>query len=95
MNSKTQLDPIAAALAEALRPVIREEIERALEEHAAGEPLSPEMLTVEQICAVLQVSRATLHRLRREGLPTVMLGESPRFRKAHCLAWLEARGRRG
>jgi len=93
--------PTAAAnaavrqLAEALSAVIREAVFDAFTELEAGmrnsaEP-APALLTVDQLCAAVQTSRATLHRLRSEGLPTIMLLDSPRLRLADVVAWLEAR----
>jgi len=86
-------DPLTLALAQALGPIVRAAVADALAEHAAGEPARPELLTVDAICAALSCSRATLHRLRGEGLPELRLGDSPRFRLADCIAWLETRGR--
>jgi hypothetical protein len=83
---KTQ-DPLAAALATVLAPIVRAAVADAIAEMAPTEP-RPELLTVEDICRELQVSRATLHKLRGEGLPTLTVGDSPRFRIAEVLAWL-------
>lgn len=53
----------------------------AREECAEGTPATaPEVLTTEQACQFLQVSRATLHRLVLAGrVRRRMLGDSPRF----------------
>jgi hypothetical protein len=53
----------------------------------------PALLTVEQACAELNVSRTTLHRLRGEGMAGVILiGDSPRIIIAEAIAWLRERG---
>ena len=56
----------------------------------ASEAPKPELFTKEQICQVLQVSTATLDRLRSKGAPVTYVLESPRFRKTAILEWLEA-----
>lgn len=54
-----------------------------------GETRQPEgLLTVEQLVERLQVSERTIRTLRKQGLPTVMVGESPRFVWADVLEFL-------
>lgn len=81
---------LRAALAEALRPILREVVREVVVEIALPAPV-PELRNVDQICAELQCSRATLTRLRSEGLPSLTVGDSPRFRLADVVAWLERR----
>lgn len=94
------MDPLSAALAAALRPVVAEAVRDALAEHAAGaaEPgggaaAAPALLTNAQLAAALQISRASLHRLRDQGLPTVMVLDSPRYDLQQVRAWLDHRTR--
>lgn len=42
------------------------------------------------IARALGVATSTVDRLRREGLPSVMIGDSPRFIAQSCLEWLRA-----
>jgi len=87
-------DPLAHALALVLGPVVRQAVQEALAEHAAGERTSPELLTGPQLDAALQVSAASRHRLRGQGMPVVMVGDSPRYHLATVLGWLDARSAR-
>lgn len=86
-------DPLTAALASMLRPLVRQAVAEALAEHEHGAAPIPALLTVDQVCASLQISRASLHRLRLEGLPVVMVLDSPRFRLDDVLQWLDQRTR--
>ena len=99
MDSKHALptqDGIGEVLRALLRPMIVEAVQAALDEHGEGAAPKPEILTAAQLCAALQISRATLHRLRGEGLPgEVRLGDSPRFVLTEVLAHLKQRGRNG
>ncbi len=92
-------DPLAAALVAALRPMVAEVVREALAEFAesyvppvAREP-KRDLLTTDQACAVLQVTRGTLSNWRAGGCPCVMLGDSPRFRIADVIRWSEQRAR--
>jgi len=69
---------------------IRESIREALIEQAPMEPL-PALLDRNEIARQLSVATSTLDRLRREGLPCVMIGNSPRFELSACLEWIRAR----
>jgi excisionase family DNA binding protein len=84
-------DPLATALAQVLEPIVRRAVADALADQQPSEPL-PALLTVDQLCTQLGVSRTTLHRLRAEGLPCIMIGDSPRGSLPDVLAWLKARG---
>jgi len=84
-------DPIAAAFAEAMRPVIREAISEALAELVSGEQ-APTLVDRAGLAKALGTSLSTVSRLRADGAPTVMLGDSPRFRVDDVVDWLKARG---
>ena len=49
------------------------------------------LLTQEEVCEWLQISRATLHRLRREGLPGFPVGRQIRFEQGEVKRWLKER----
>jgi excisionase family DNA binding protein len=56
----------------------------------------PELLTVEQVAAYLQLNRLTVYRYIREGrLPAVKLGKAYRIRQADVEAFLESQKVRG
>lgn len=52
----------------------------------------PELLDRRGLAQFLGVSLPTVDRLRAEGLPTLMVVESPRFERERVLAWLRAQG---
>jgi hypothetical protein len=51
----------------------------------------PALLTQAQLAEQFQVSERTVYTFRHEGMPHVMLGDSPRYELGPCLAWLKAR----
>lgn len=53
-----------------------------------------DLLTRDQLCTKLHISKPTLTRRMREGLPYVSIGESPRFDLPKVMEWLEAQPRR-
>ena len=71
---------------EQLRAILREEVEAALAERAPSP--APCLLDRRGLAEALDCGVDTIDKLRREGLPTVMLIESPRFELAAVLAWL-------
>lgn len=84
-------DPLTAALATTLAPVIRQAVEDALAEHDGGRAPEPVLLTGAQLDAALQISPATRHRLRAAGMPVIYVLDSPRHSLPQVLAWLEER----
>ncbi len=68
-----------------LREIVREELVEL--DRLAPSPL----LTLEEAAKYFRCSTRHLRRLRTEGLPCVMLGESPRFERDAVVAWLRAR----
>jgi excisionase family DNA binding protein len=67
-----------------LREIVREEL-------AALDTRAPDsLLTTEETAQLLQCSPRQIRRLRGEGLPFVLLGESPRFERDAVLLWLRA-----
>lgn len=49
---------------------------------------APALLDRNGIAKALGCSPSSINRLRHEGLPHVLLGDSPRYELAQCLAWL-------
>lgn len=47
-----------------------------------------ELLTVEELRVKLKTSRRNLERLRKQGMPYLMLGKSPRFDYNAVLHWM-------
>lgn len=70
-----------------LRALLRAEVDAALGER----PTAPALLTQDALARELGVSPRTVYELRQQGLPTVLVCESPRFELAACLAWLRER----
>lgn len=71
----------AGTVLELVRDVIRAEL-------AAVVPSAPALLDREGLAQQLGVSSGMVDKLRRQGLPTVWLGECPRFVLTDVLAWL-------
>lgn len=73
-----------------LRQLVRDAVTEALAERepAADTPL---LLDRRAMASVLGIGVDTLDKLRREGLPTVLVGDAPRFLAAEVLEWLRAR----
>jgi excisionase family DNA binding protein len=67
----------------------REVIREALAELAM--PAGGALLTVEEAAQLCRCSTRHIRRLRSEGLPVVLLGQSPRFERDALLAWLRVR----
>ncbi len=53
--------------------------------------MPPELLTMKQVMEYLQVSRTTVSRLMRQGLPHIKLDRRVLFRKADIDRWLESK----
>jgi len=85
-------DPISSAIAAALEPVIRAAVRAELAEVQSAEP-APALLTCDELCVQLRCSRSLLGKLRTEGMPELRLCDSPRFRLADVLAWLERKNK--
>jgi len=71
---------------DAVREVIREELDARLTD-APGVPVSQA-----RACKVFRISRTTLRRFVREGMPEIRLGaQSPRYDLVKCAEWLRQR----
>lgn len=51
--------------------------------------MDSEILTVEDLCSWLKVTRKTTERWRKDGLPYIKIGRSVRFEKEKVLQWLK------
>ena len=91
MTERGQVHVVSVGLDE-LRGIVRDELTALLDEREPERTVDG-LLAVDETCAALRISRTTLTRLRAEGLPVVWILESPRFRLAAVIAWLEARPR--
>jgi excisionase family DNA binding protein len=52
--------------------------------------MEKELFTEEELCKWLTISRSTLWRLRKEGLPYIKVGNLTRYDKDDVLAWLKS-----
>lgn len=73
-----------------LRELMREAALEAVAE--LGSAPKPALLDRNGIAQALGVSSSTVDRLRREGMPSILIGDSPRFEIEPCLAFLRGRG---
>ena len=69
--------------------IVSDAVEKALTRHAEGAADRTALLTQAELAQALGVSIRTIHTLRRRGLPTIMVIESPRFHLPTVLDWLE------
>jgi hypothetical protein len=77
---------VIVATTEQLAEFVRDAVAAALAEQR--EDVSPVLMDRSGIGRALGVSPTTVDRLRREGLPCVLIGDSPRFIVASCIEWL-------
>lgn len=54
------------------------------------EPLTP-LLTIAQVCAMLQISRPTVYTLIDQGLPVIKFGKAVRFSSTSLQRWVTQR----
>lgn len=80
---------VAVVSPEALRQIIVEAVQEALAELAPAQPEG--LLDRAELARRLGLSTRALDRLRREGLPTIMVGDVPRWRWPAVVEWLEGR----
>ena len=73
-----------------LAALVRAAVSEALAEHEIGEQL-PALFDRTALARKLGCSPSHVDTLRAEGMPTVWLGQTPRFELAPCLAWLRER----
>jgi hypothetical protein len=77
---------VVVATPEQLAALVRGAVQAALAEQS--DSAAPVLLDRAGIAQRLGVGTSTVDRLRRDGLPCVFIGDSPRFLLAECVAWL-------
>lgn len=78
---------IAVVTTEQLQELVTEAVRSALAECKADP--DPVLMDRHAAAKALGISPTQLDRLRARGLPTVLVGSSPRFVLADCLNWLK------
>lgn len=84
-------DALTAALAALIEPVVERAVAKVLAEFDLGRAATPALLDRAHLAQALDVSLATLDRMRERGQlpPAIMLGDSPRWRLDAVLAHLQ------
>lgn len=82
------VDPLTAAIREAVKAEIGAVLE-ALDDRLKEPPTA--LLTTDELARELRISGRTIARLRGEGLPTIWIGDSPRFELGPVIEWLRKR----
>ena len=77
---------VALIETDALRALLRDVVTEAL----AANDGRPALLDRNGLARALSCSVGHVDILRKRGLPTVMLGDAPRFDLAQCLEWLRS-----
>jgi hypothetical protein len=72
-----------------VRDLIREEIRAALAERS--EQPAPALLDRRGLATALDVCLDKIDALRKQGMPTITIGDVPRFELDRCLEWLRGR----
>lgn len=75
-----------------LQAMIRQAVDAALAEHSEAAQ-APLLVSRQEMARALGVGVDTLDKLRREGMPEILVGDMPRFHSATVLAWLQSRGK--
>ena len=53
--------------------------------------MAEKLITIQQLCELVQVSRSTVDRWRAEGLPFIKIGRGIRFDEKSALEWIKNR----
>jgi hypothetical protein len=80
------LDLIVTMTRGDLQALVGEAVANALAEYSPEQ--GPSLMTATELCERLRISMPTLRKLRGEGLPTLMVVESPRFDWSAVVTWL-------
>jgi hypothetical protein len=81
--------PVVVITPEELLSMVRAVVSEAFADQR--EEIAPALLDRVTAARFLGVGTSTIDRLRREGLPCIMIGDSPRFEGAACIEWLRQR----
>lgn len=76
---------------DALRALVDDAVATALARHDAERLPPTDLVSGQEMARRIDVSRATLHRLRHEGCPAVAIGDGFKYEPAAVVAWLRAR----
>lgn len=71
-----------------LRELVRDAIVEALE--SQKDDPSPLLLDRNGIARALGLSTSSIDKLRKQGLPSIRVGDVPRFIAGDCIAWLRS-----
>lgn len=85
--------PIVTATRGELRELVRSAVAEALAEERGAQ--KPALLDRDGLAAVLGCSSSLVDKLRRQGMPHVRLGDSPRFDVTAVLEWLRGQQKAG
>ncbi len=66
-----------------------------MSEILGGQPAAPRFINAKRLAECLGVSPATVTRLKREGLPHLIVGQEARFDEEECVTWLRTRQESG
>lgn len=72
-----------------LRQLVADGVADGLERQRAA-PSEGLLLDRNELALAFDCSAGLVDKLRRQGMPCLYLGDSPRFERAACLAWLRA-----
>lgn len=81
--------PIIVLTPEQLVELVKRAVQEALVEQQQEPP--PALFDLAGIAQRLGIGITTVNRLRREGMPCVFIGDSPRFDLTECLRWIRER----
>lgn len=51
--------------------------------------MSEKLITIQQLCEIFQVSRSTVDRWRKDGLPCLKIGRNIRFNEEVAINWIK------
>lgn len=83
--------PVVILSPDQLAELVRNAVAEALAEQREDAPAL--LLDRSGIAKALGCSPSTINRLRQEGMPCVLLGDSPRFEADRCVEWLRTHRR--
>jgi excisionase family DNA binding protein len=77
--------------ADELRALLRDVVFEVMAELDEGRREAPALIDRQSLARHLACSTATIHRMLGEGMPSVRIGDSRRFRLPEVLEWLKNR----
>lgn len=84
-------DLVVTLTVEQLRELVRDSVADLIDDFPAA--AEPGLLDIVALSKALKTSATTIHKLRATGLPTIFVGDAPRFELSEVLEWLKARER--